>query len=328
MMRAGKAVAAAGMLTGGMLLAALHGNHDYRVAAHQAAVLPVGAQRIRVLHISDEHFMPGNHKLADFITSLASLNPDLVVSTGDSLASDAALDAYLAAHQRLFTVPGVFVFGSNDYFKPVLKNPLRYLAGSRWATASRVPNAALSWERLKSAFDDIGWKDVSNQAWRTCLGGIQVTFKGTDDAHLGLDDYGKAIESANISARTSAMQHPPQRREEITTNLSAELVIGVTHSPYRKVLDAMSADGVDVIFAGHTHGGQVCLPGGRALTTNCDLPTALASGLHRYRNTWLHVCPGLGTNPYTPLRLNCAPRACIIDLVATEVGSVNSTGEF
>ena len=89
------------------------------------------------------------------------------------------------------------------------------------------------------------------------------------------------------------------------------------------LLDQYAADGYDAILAGHTHGGQVCLPGGRALTTNCDLDPARARGLHRHPagsadgdpgSSWLHVSAGLGTNPYVRLRVACRPEATLLTL--------------
>jgi predicted MPP superfamily phosphohydrolase len=90
------------------------------------------------------------------------------------------------------------------------------------------------------------------------------------------------------------------------------------------VLDQYAEDGYDAVLAGHTHGGQVCLPGGRALTTNCDLEPARASGLHRHPadsrpgdpgSSWLHVSAGIGTSPYAPIRLACRPEATLLTLV-------------
>jgi predicted MPP superfamily phosphohydrolase len=79
-----------------------------------------------------------------------------------------------------------------------------------------------------------------------------------------------------------------------------------------------------MIFAGHTHGGQVCLPGGRALTTNCDLPTSQASGLsqwgHAGRSSYLNVSAGLGTSIYAPVRLFCPPEAVLVSLVGEDIG--------
>ena len=96
----------------------------------------------------------------------------------------------------------------------------------------------------------------------------------------------------------------------------ADLRLGVAHAPYRRVLDAMAADGADLILAGHTHGGQVCLPWVGALVTNCDLPRSQAKGLSGWRESALHVSAGLGTSPYTPIRLACRPEATVLTVVA------------
>lgn len=87
----------------------------------------------------------------------------------------------------------------------------------------------------------------------------------------------------------------------------------------------MSRDDVDLAMAGHTHGGQLCVPGYGALVTNCDLDAARASGLSRYPgrmsdpaaadHMFLHVSAGLGTSPYTPVRLACRPEATLLTLV-------------
>ena len=75
--------------------------------------------------------------------------------------------------------------------------------------------------------------------------------------------------------------------------------------------------GLDLVLAGHTHGGQVCLPGYGALTTNCDLPRTMAKGLYRWpgSNAWLHVSAGIGTHPTAPIRFACRPEASLLTLI-------------
>ena len=77
----------------------------------------------------------------------------------------------------------------------------------------------------------------------------------------------------------------------------------------------MAADGFDLLLAGHTHGGQVCVPGFGALVTNCGLPRSMAKGLHRWpgSDAWLHVSAGLGTHPTAPVRFACRPEATPAD---------------
>jgi predicted MPP superfamily phosphohydrolase len=78
----------------------------------------------------------------------------------------------------------------------------------------------------------------------------------------------------------------------------------------------MAADQVDLILAGHTHGGQLCVPGFGALVTNCDLPTGQAKGLSAVAGVPMHVSAGLGTSPFTPIRFACRPEATLLTLVS------------
>ena len=89
----------------------------------------------------------------------------------------------------------------------------------------------------------------------------------------------------------------------------------------------MRADGCELVLAGHTHGGQLCVPFAGALVTNCDLDRSRASGLHGWpgarpgtpggeESVWLHVSAGLGTSPYTPVRFACRPEASLLTLRA------------
>ena len=105
--------------------------------------------------------------------------------------------------------------------------------------------------------------------------------------------------------------------------------MGVTHAPYQRILDAMTRDGAELVIAGHTHGGQLCLPLYGALVTNCDLDRGRAKGLSRWwpgagrslgspppaDAAWLEVSAGLGTSPYAPVRFACRPEATLLTLV-------------
>ena len=264
-------------------------------------VLPPGARTLRVLHLSDLHLTPGQTRKRAWLADLAGLQPDLVVDTGDNLAHRDAVPVVRDALGPLLDVPGVFVHGSNDYFEPGLRNPFRYLLPDDGRRHTDVP--PLPWRELSRTFTDAGWLDLTNTRGRLRVGGLDLAFAGVDDPHLGydrLDDVaGPADESADVR-------------------------LGITHAPYLRVLDAFARDGYDAVLAGHTHGGQVCLPGGRALTTNCDLDPARARGVHRHPaasrpgdpgSSWLHVSAGLGTSPYARIRVACRPEAVLLRLV-------------
>lgn len=253
-------------------------------------VLPVGSAPMRVLHLSDLHLTPTQRKKARWLSSLASERPDFVVVTGDFIAHADGVPAVLAALEPLRSIPGAFVFGSNDYYGPKLKNPARYLLRD---DGTRIHGDDLPWPRLRDALVASGWHDLTHVRRTDVVLGMRVELRGVDDPHLQRDDY----------------------RLVAGPRADVELSLGVTHAPYLRILDGMERDGVDLVLAGHTHGGQLCIPGYGALVTNCDLDRARAKGLHRHHRAWLHVSAGCGTNPWTPVRLACRPEATLLTLV-------------
>ncbi|MBB3042533.1 metallophosphoesterase [Nocardioides soli] len=264
-------------------------------------MLPPGAPSLRVLHLSDVHLTPGQRRKREWLRGLAELRPDLVVDTGDNLAHRDAVPAVLDGLGELLDVPGVFVFGSNDYFEPSLRNPVRYLLpddGRRNTDTAQLP-----WRELRDSLSGAGWTDLTNRRASVEVRGLRIACAGVDDPHLGYDRLDLVSGAADPEAH---------------------LRLGVTHAPYLRVLDRFAADGYDAVLAGHTHGGQVCLPGVGALTTNCDLEPARAKGLHRHPATsrpgdpgssWLHVSAGLGTSPYARIRVACRPEATLLTLI-------------
>jgi predicted MPP superfamily phosphohydrolase len=274
---------------------------QYTVRRVEVPLLPLGARPVRVLHLSDIHMTPGQRRKQEWLAGLAALRPDLVVDTGDNLAHAASVPVVRDALGSLLDVPGVFVFGSNDYFSPTVRNPLRYLLpddGRRNVRSARLP-----WRDLRDAFAAAGWVDLTNRRELVKVGELSFAFAGVDDPHLRYDQLPAVAGPADPGA---------------------DVRLGVAHAPYLRVLDQFATDGYDAVLAGHTHGGQVCLPGGRALTTNCDLETARARGLHRHpadsrdgdpASTWLHVSAGVGTSPYARIRVACRPEATLLTLV-------------
>jgi uncharacterized protein len=263
-------------------------------------VLPPGHEPLRVLHVSDLHLTPHQGRKRRWVQGLAALEPDLVVNTGDNLAHQKSVPAVLDAFGDLLDAPGVFVFGSNDYFAPTVRNPVRYLLpddGQRNIRSPRLPHGD-----LRDGFRRRGWRDLSNRRDSLTVKGTTIAFAGVDDPHLDYDDLPSVAGPADGSA---------------------DLRMGVTHAPYLRVLDQFAGDGYDAVLAGHTHGGQLCLPFHGALVTNCDLDTRRAKGLHRHpvdsppgspASTWLHVSAGLGTSPYAPVRFCCRPEATLLTL--------------
>jgi predicted MPP superfamily phosphohydrolase len=287
-------LAVAGLGVAGLTYAAGYEVRSYRLRRVSVPVLAPGQPPLRVLHLSDLHLTPGQRRKREWVRALAGLEPDLVVNTGDNLAHREAVPAVLDALGPLLERPGVFVMGSNDYYAPVLKNPARYLFPDN---EIRLHKTQLPWEDLRDGLTGAGWLDLDNARGRVKADHREIELVGTDDAHLRRDRYAEVAGSADPSA---------------------DLRVAVTHAPYRRVLDPMIDDGFELVMAGHTHGGQLCLPGVGALVTNCDLPRRQAKGLshwsHAGRTSWLHVSAGLGTSPYAPVRFACPPEATLLVL--------------
>ena len=285
-------------------------------------VLPHGQDPLRVLHLSDLHLTPGQHRKVDWVRDLASLQPDLVVDTGDNWAHLDAMPSLLHALEPHLTTPGAFVWGSNDFFAPSPKNPARYLLPDARTTPA-APPVELPWRELGRRFESAGWVDLTNRRGEVTAAGRRISLVGTDDAHLDRDRFPAAGGPDDVRPATTRDEAGVTR----AGHGNVDLHLGVTHAPYVRVLDAMHADAVDLVLAGHTHGGQLAIPGYGALVTNCDLDRGRAKGLHGWPgarpderggadSTWLHVCGGLGTSPYAPVRFACRPEATLLTLVA------------
>jgi len=91
-----------------------------------------------------------------------------------------------------------------------------------------------------------------------------------------------------------------------------QVAILLTHSPeiYRHAAYA----GFDLMLCGHTHGGQICLPGGIALTYNAHCPRALGRGAWSWRGLQGYTSAGAGSC-VVPVRFNCPPEIAVHQLV-------------
>lgn len=303
-----KRLAAGSFALGGAALAwgTLIERHLYTLRAEEVPALPRDRAPIRVLQIADPHLAPWQHRRASWISRLHRVKPDLIVITGDLLGHHDALPTVQRALAPLAGIPGVFVYGSNDYYSPVLKNPFGYLRNpSRKSTRKPDLDTAALTSMLENEF---GWRNMNNSATDLQVAGTRVRAFGLGDPHIRYHRVDRMQEALESLDRTGA----------------ADVRIGVVHAPYRVALDTLLAHDASIMFAGHTHGGQVRIPGVGALTSNSDLPPQQARGLSVWfdqqgsltqRSTFLHVSAGLGHSLYAPVRFACRPEANLVTLV-------------
>ena len=250
---------------------------------------------VTILQIADLHLFAGQEFLLRFLSDVAAPERfDMVVATGDNFGSVDALDMVMEAYLPFLSYPGAFVLGSNDYYSPIPKRWSRYLSRSKPHPARVVPD--LPYLPMVRRMRQAGWVDLSNASGTIHLPAGTVSLLGTDDAHIHRD---------RVGAPASSWEEPGVLR------------LGVTHAPYTRVVSALTSAGSDLILAGHTHGGQIGIPGVGAIITNCDISRPYAKGLKRWKapdgaEAWLHVSAGLGTSPYAKIRIATRPEASLL----------------
>jgi uncharacterized protein len=262
----------------------------FRLRRYDLAILPPRTsgdeRRLTILHLSDLHFVRRDRKKARFLASLPPV--DVTIVTGDFLAEPEAVETAVGSIRQVRgRQASWFVLGSNDHYVPKPLNYFKYFAKRRkrrFAQRGRV-------EDLIDGLTGDGWVDLTNVRELVDVAGVPIELLGLDDAHLRWQDLRVA----------------PRRARD-------RLGVAVMHSPDSAPESA--ALGYDLLVAGHTHGGQVCVPGFGALVTNSSMPPRLAAGLIRMGSAILHTSPGLGTSKYAPFRFACRPEATLLVLRA------------
>lgn len=256
----------------------------YRLRRYDLAILPpTGPERLDVLHLSDLHFVRGDGAKRRFLAGLPAA--DVTVVTGDFLAEPEAVETAVAAVRATRgRLASWFVLGSNDYFAP---KPLNYFSYFRRTRRRRLAQRGQAPALIAQLVAD-GWTDLTNSRREIDLGGLPVELLGLDDAHIHWHDL-------RVAPRTTE-----------------RFGLAVMHSP--DSVPEVAALSYDLLVAGHTHGGQVCLPFVGALVTNCSMPRRLVDGLFRMGPAIVHTSRGLGTSKYAPFRFWCRPEATILRL--------------
>jgi predicted MPP superfamily phosphohydrolase len=281
----------AGLVAAGTALYSLFEARHYTVTERY---LNAGrlAHELTVLHISDTHLYSRQRRLIAFLEDLPArlgAPPDLVVATGDFIENDTGIEPAIATLTRLEAKFGRFyVLGSHDYYQSTRPGFARYVTGARpKPTAPRADT-----EALERGLQEKGWTSLLNQTVTLDHPGGKIRLSGVDDPYIN--------------------RHKTDHIERVHGDA---LALALVHAP--DVVSEWALAGFDVIFGGHTHGGQVRPPGLGAIVTNCKLPAGLAHGLHRIGTSLLHISPGLSTSHFAPIRLNCQPEATLLRIRPT-----------
>lgn len=237
---------------------------------------------LRVAHLTDLHLRGELGELERrVVAATRSVRPHIIAVTGDYLNLREALPHLEALLNQLGEVAPVYaVLGDNDFDEDE-------------QTADLI--ACLQRSRVRL---------LRNEAVHVAVAGGSLVVAGVDDPNTGRAELTRALE-AGEALLPHLVRSPAARLTDLPVLLLA-------HSPEI----AIQADPrVDLYLTGHTHGGQICLPGGRALTTNTPQIRGYASGAYPLKPGVLYVNRGVGTARIRA-RLFCPPELAVFTLKA------------
>jgi uncharacterized protein len=215
---------------------------------------------------------------------------DLHIDVSDATAH-AIIEAVRNVDYDVCVLTGDYRFRTSGDVDGTLRNMARLrasLATEAYAVLGNHDSVA-----MLPALEDMGIRVLMNESVAIERGGARLYLVGIDDAHFfGVENFEKALAEVPVEACTLLLSHTPE--------------------VYRQAAHA----GVDLLLCGHTHGGQICLPGRIPVLLDARIPRRLGRGPWRYRDMLGYTSPGAGTS-IAEVRLNCPAEITIHTLHAS-----------
>ena len=249
--------------------------------------VPEQFEGFRITQISDlqsEYFGQHQKKLLD---KTAETKPDIIVFTGDLLdRNHTSYEASLEAIRGLVEIAPVYYVNGNH-------------------------ELALPEQRMKAFYDELRQMGVN-----VLFDETTAVQRSKQQIHLiGISEYTLYASKTSIGRTATAYDRSviTDMVDRLTEGIGTdELTIMLTHEP--QFLDAYADDKVDLVFAGHAHGGQIRLPFTEGLFApgQGTLPK-LTSGMHKKEGTTMVISRGLGNSVF-PFRFLNRPEIVVVDL--------------
>ncbi len=284
------------------------------------------SEHLKILHLSDLHLRTDykGRKLATFLKILSLDSYDLIFITGDMVENNSLQNRLVEVLKNFQAKYGIYaVFGAHDYYS---KKPIEFLSNmfKKKETYSRQND----YTGLKSKLEKIGIKVLLNENItlnKKFNGFNAIKIIGVDDPLINKMDLKKSLKGISeepLMLRQKDFLKSKQYKKtmSLSANESHELKdknflqIALIHTPDSYALVNLALNGTDIIFAGHTHGGQIRIPGKGALISGCNIKTKFASGLFYFKDFVLQISRGLGEGRFSRLRIMCQPEAIITKL--------------
>lgn len=235
---------------------------------------------LEILHLSDLHFNPGQVAQKNIIQRIAEVPVDLVFITGDFIDGTDGIEPCLEILRPLRARYGIFcVLGNHDYYRTSWRNLMHRTGDTR--IFKRMERNDI--DRLVAGLKDLGITVLRNERKTVTIENHSITIAGLDDPYTERGDIGKTFDRYTKNGPCLVLSHAPE--------------------PYKQLADL----GADLVFCGHTHGGQIRIPFFGALITRTLAPRPLAYGLNRIDQTLIYTTSGMGTSHITPPRFLCPP---------------------
>ena len=316
---------------------------DYRQGSSQdePAAGVAGEPLLTILHLSDFHLRKNykGRKLSEFVKSLSRLEPDFIFITGDLLGGgrSGSIDNLIDMLSHLKAKHGKYaVLGVHDHYdkafiefvKNMFKRKREYKKENDISYLAKRLNEI----GIEILINEKRLFEMDNDKSNSGINGIEII--GLGDPVINKMDINKAFSTRNNSSSTSVNNNfkdlhlqdkaayaiayrdvfKLNEKKVHTLNEKGKLRIALIHTPDNDSIISLAKRNTDIIFCGHTHGGQVRLPFIGAVISGCKLKTKFASGLFYFENTVLYVTRGLGEGKYSPFRFYCQPEASLINI--------------
>lgn len=253
-----------------------HGPYDLQVRRHHVRLGAEDHGSLRLLHLTDLQTHAIRSYERGVFAQAAALKPDLIVFTGDYVQS-------------------------------------RYRPTRRQATADL--RRLLRETRLAPKYGFFAVQgDCEDDDWKSIFEGLDVTCLSNESRVIRLPGR-RTLVLTGLDLRTSRFAEASVVRKALAAAPKGDRRIVIGHAP-DFVAKLPQPSRIDLALAGHTHGGQIVIPGFGPPITFSQLPRRYAGGLNRYRDTPLHVSRGIGMERGSApqVRFLCPPEICLINV--------------
>jgi predicted MPP superfamily phosphohydrolase len=245
--------------------------------------IPNGFNGYKILQISDLHNKEFGTDQRKLISLTKEINPDIIVVTGDLIDS------------RRTNIDNMRI--ALSYMKVAVDiAPVYYVSGNHEARTNL-------YDDLKTAFEEYGVINMDNTHKNIELNGDNISLLGLADISFN------AIDSLKYHTSTLGF-------DKILDNLKTEsnnnFTILLSHRP--ELITFYSKENIDLVFSGHSHGGQIRFPFlGGVIAPDQGFFPKYTSGIHTLNSTSMVISRGLG-NSLAPQRIFNRPEVVVVNL--------------